>query len=92
MSERDSKTANTCIANVEAIIEQFADKLTGEGRADLAAVVAMARQWAIENDKMEAAIEGDWTRHAEAETARIRNMTPLDKALAAAGVEVNCEG
>ena len=37
------KTAQTCITNAEQIIAEFADKLTDEGRADLAAVVAMAK-------------------------------------------------
>ncbi len=80
------KTAHTCITNAEKIIAEFADKLTDEGRADLAAVVAMATAWVLldaasgDHDTMQDQISADdkWSDASDA----------VDSALAAAGVEV----
>ena len=78
------KTAQTCITNAENIIAEFADKLTDEGRADLAAVVAMAESEAFT---------------ISLQTIDLRDLPRIDEramelaakvnaALAAAGVEV----
>lgn len=81
---------NRTPTEVISAVEQWASHIITQPndpmRRDVAAVLAMARQWAYEKDKIEAAIEGDGERMVTAETARIRNMTLLDSALSAAGV------
>ena len=86
------KTAQTCITNAENIIAEFADKLTDEGRADLAAVVAMAK-CDMADHVFQVAVDSRCPEDADAacdalyEAKRVRNS-----ALAAAGVEVKREG
>lgn len=81
------KTAQTCITNAEQIIAEFADKLTDEGRADLAVLVALAKFQKSQSVMLSCYRTGRrpserlLDEHREAADA-------MNAALAAAGVEV----
>lgn len=85
------KNANDCITNAQQIIAEFADKLTDEGRADLAVVVALGKFQKSQSVMLSCYRTGRrpserlLDEHREAADA-------VDAALAAAGVEVKREG
>ena len=78
------KTAQTCITNAQQIIAEFADKLTDDGLADLAAVVAMATVYA-RGERLGTEYPNGYTEWMDACKEAVA-------ALAAAGVEVKREG
>lgn len=86
------KTAHTCITNAEKIIAEFADRLTDEGRADLAAVVAMAKLKYWHDVQMVLARKRSFKEEYDEACQRAfdaeRDYYKAMHALAAAGVEV----
>ena len=87
------KTAQDCITNAQQIIAEFADKLTDEGRADLAAVMETCKAtFALDE------LAGSHKQFRDGNISRFRYERILDEAeratakaqaaLAAAGVEV----